>query len=662
MQRVTLVAMRRVLTLALVIGAAAVLWRFVRREPGSGASAARPGELGGVREPASTLVHSATTLEGVRDDRRELEASRELSDARETAATLRGRVVDAWGSALAGAHVELSYRASDEFVSFDASSDARALAETDTDSQGRFEFSVQPGRAHRLTASAAGYASVVRGGCRAGEVVEIELAAGATLFGSVARAADGSSVGGARIELRPRSTEGGPRVFGRRHSTTTDAFGSYHLESVAPGPWGLRVVPAADAPVTYVELDLASGQRLRRDVLVAAGRTVRGRVIDAASALPIAGAEVGEGWSFHRTVRTDVDGRYEFRGYAREFGPVHARAPGYGVSAADVDFDSAEPTADFALARGRGVRVVDPSGAAVVGASVAAVARDQERPSPHSRLDWRATQTDAEGRYHLVELCPDMRHALVVRSEGFGLVEYDFPADESARPDIELPDVVLARGGAIEGRVVDEFGTGYSNLEVELGGANPLRARWCSGEDFDRGMLDLYVAQRPTLTDRSGRFWFLGVAAGDYTVSALRPTSHESVQVRVTVASAQAATGVTLLLGRGFEIGGRVTVSAAGPIPKVYVSVDSEAAGRSADVECARDVRSVQPGSPTRPTSRRRIPTRPPKTAPSAGTFAARGSNTSPRVARSARSSCRSCGAWPQSSSTMLADSPRARR
>jgi protocatechuate 3,4-dioxygenase beta subunit len=512
----------------------------------------------------------------------------------ETADTrLRGRVLDAAGAPIAGAQVEVQHAPSDSFSTLD-SGFRRAVsrvASISTDAGGGFAVEVAERQLFQLSVSSAGYGPVQVPHCKASEFVEVRLQRAAALFGVVVRRADDSPVAGARVSVWPRGKLGELTAFGGRRETVTDGAGRYRLDGLAPGPFNADVEHTGDASPPWLDIELAAGEAREQNFALEAGATIRGHVTDAQTGAPIAGAQIGQGWTFDSSVTSDESGAYEVRGFSAAYRELHARARGYGRSEARVHEPLARVTqtvADFALTPARRAqgRIVAEGGTPVAGAYVAGAA--YEYRGNDQRLDWTSTDSGADGTFELVDLRSDLHHTLFVRREGFGTVAYEFPADEAQRATIELGDIALPPAASVLGLVVDALGQPFANQLVEFHGINRDRSRLMGDAPFVSYGIDLYVAARETRTDDRGRFRFDDVAPGDYALFASVDSNHEkAASLDVAVERGATRSDLVLVIDRGLSIEGVVRVSDGGALPHVYVSVDPQGDGKSADCEVA---------------------------------------------------------------------------
>ena len=201
-------------------------------------------------------------------------------------------------------------------------------------------------------------------------------------------------------------------------------------------------------------------------------------------------------------------------------------------------------------------------------------------------------QTDAQGRFELAQL-PAGRYTVSATRAGYVTMQFGQRAPNQPGTPIELADgqvadkvgFALVRGGAISGRIADEFGEPVSGAEVNvqryayMGGARRLTGSGGEG-GFDR-------------TDDLGQFRLYGLTPGEYYVTAtLRnmefmpptgtavtppmdgyaPTYFPGTPAiaearRVTVRSGQDVTNITFALSAAKvgRISGRVTTSSGAP-------------------------------------------------------------------------------------------------
>jgi len=303
----------------------------------------------------------------------------------------------------------------------------------------------------------------------------------------------------------------------------TDAGGALALE-LAPGRVRL-VAWSADALSKPLELELAHDTTAELELEPAAA--VEGRVTDATSGAPVAGAEVAF-WTAAELdiVRSDADGRFRHPRFPAG-GPaqqVCVRAPGFGKCVrylrveADGAWKLAAATADEPGADGAGTpflelalvpelrlsgRVLAADGTPLAGARVAAEGYFHARPSIAVR-DLAETVSDAAGAFELAGLRSDIGHALVIEAPGHASL-----ARELAPARVhELAELRLAPEALVAGLVVDPDGVPLSDVEVvlELAHDEPLSA---ARADAATRVLGRVLRAR---TDANGAFLFAGLA------------------------------------------------------------------------------------------------------------------------------------------------------
>ena len=514
---------------------------------------------------------------------------------------LRGVVLDPEDRPLEGARIVASSSLSYDYQTLDLAIATRteSAGETKSDREGRFELALDPARAYQVSVDKPGFAPATFGRRRAGETLIARLSHGAALEGHVTQGEARLPVARAQVRcfLRDIDSPDGARF---EQTVETDERGFYHFDALPPGVRGL-VVSAPGLPNSdWFEVRPESGKTMTQDVHILAKAWIKGVVLDALTGAPIAGAELSTSWVMSNTFLSDARGEFALPVDTSFWRGFHVRAAGYGSRGIELPERAHVTGAEgvrVLLEPARKVRgrVLDVRGAPVVGAYVAACASEYGQTE---RQDWIAGLTDAQGRFALEELRPDMQHSLFVRAQGFGSVVYEFPASEASEALVELPDTVLRPAGSITGSVVDENNRPVPDIEVMLRGANADRGRWdARGGKF----LDTYVGEREGRTDDRGAFTFDELAAGDYEVELRRDSHQVSAKENVVLESGQRSAGVRLVLPSGVTLTGTVRDRAGKPVPGVYVSIEPTAEGLSeCDVRAGDDgrfsARGVVPG------------------------------------------------------------------
>lgn len=170
----------------------------------------------------------------------------------------------------------------------------------------------------------------------------------------------------------------------------------------------------------------------------------------------------------------------------------------------------------------RDARAIEPTGSgAILGRVVSAetgapLRRAQVRLSAPELPGGRSSMTDADGRYEFRQL-PAGRYTLSASKAGYVGIQFGQRHPfEPGRPIelregqvIDRADLVLPRGSAITGRVLDEFGEPVAEAMVQA-----LRYQYIGGRR------QLVPSGRMAQTNDLGQFRIYGLPPGDYYVSA----------------------------------------------------------------------------------------------------------------------------------------------
>ncbi len=341
----------------------------------------------------------------------------------------------------------------------------------------------------------------------------------------------GRAAPGASVEL-VHEPEQGPAAAPVVH--TADADGRVHLE-LAPG--NVRATAwSAQACALPVRARLALGSPARLELALEPAYPVAGRVLDARTGAPVAGAEVAL-WTFAErdTVVSDANGsflhpRFPARAPAQQ---IAARAPGYGVAVRylRIDADGAWKipgrTADEQSLRGTGTpwvelvlvpervvrgRVRDEHGRPLAGARVAAEGFFHAQAAVATR-DSREARSGADGSFALAGLRSDIGHSLLVEAQGRAAARREL---EAGAAEIDAGELVLARETVLSGVVIDPAGRPVAGIEVVLREAEPEPVPGAGGLDV---AVRVQGRERRATTTALGTFLFEGLAPQPFTLA-----------------------------------------------------------------------------------------------------------------------------------------------
>jgi RNA polymerase sigma-70 factor (ECF subfamily) len=411
---------------------------------------------------------------------------------------LHGWVVRADGSPVAGASViALSYpwRTLGVLTSYGRMLASEKGPSSVSGVDGSFSLSLARGELVHLRVRAHGFAPTELTYLQAGERVRVVLAEAVGLIVD-ATDADGKPVVGmpVRFFVNPERTGHWLEI-----AATTGTDGRAVFADLPPSLKGwIDPAPHREGLGNpgWVGIELPASGEITHRLQLAAGKTLRGRVLHSGTGAPIEGARVSTNWALLPSVSTDAEGKYVLHGWTTELRSVlHATAPGFVQSAVELT-ESGIP--DIRLTPGvtlRG-RVVDEVGEVVAGAlvSVACIGSGRRTPSMGSAV------TDAEGHF-VVDGLDWPAKILTVRSPGRGrLVQV---IAQGAKED--LGDLTLPAPCEVTATLTDPAGAPMARIPVTL----------TPSENFDQALRRL-----ERWTDDLGRVRFpdLGPAAYDLVV------------------------------------------------------------------------------------------------------------------------------------------------
>lgn len=365
-----------------------------------------------------------------------------------------------------------------------------------------------------------------------------EATPGLAVEGRVVDRAD-SGLAGVAVELwsiQPREAKPALNPVAR---TATDPEGRFSLFAPSPGMWRLVVEAQGigrrerpllplfdDASLLPVELSGELPNRFPRDGEggwqptappsspgLRGGPPVRltGRVIDATTQRPVSGAWVWSADDPGGVVRTDRAGVYQLARPGAEPFEVHAADPRYAPVAAKVE-RGVVPLLALMPSPALFGRVVDDGGRPVPGAEIL-LSRRTEGGSWSAREDAKRARTRADGTFRISGLTAAASYDLLAASVGFAPTRWAVTVPsgrEISSAEALLPRIVLSRGLAVFGAVIDSSGRPVAGARVEL--FRSALGRRAPGAASSRIESGLYRA----VSGWKGRFALQSLPAGRY--------------------------------------------------------------------------------------------------------------------------------------------------
>ncbi len=300
--------------------------------------------------------------------------------------------------------------------------------------------------------------------------------------------------------------------------------------------WGARIGRPEGSGAAVLPIRLKPLQR------------IAGKVVDLASGRPVAGALVWSGWPLLAPVaRTNAEGAFQIEVPPGEESWLQGAAAGFlqgerqpvRPGAADSNVLKLTPAAVLS-----GI-VVDAAGRPVAGVQI--VTELSDRSMFMKRPSFAVAQSDKEGGFRLTGLRPGEGYELRATHEGFSLTKLTVRTTP-ARSTSEPLRVVMKRGAAAFGRVVNEAGQAVAGAEVKLidsAGETAPKAR----------------------SDQEGRFEFRHLGAARYDLRAQGQGYSYAIRSGIEIPSGETPFDLgTVTLPAGAVIEGRVTDARGGVI------------------------------------------------------------------------------------------------
>jgi len=413
---------------------------------------------------------------------------------------------------------------------------------------GSFRFPLDWGEQADLRVRADGFGEGVLWGCPAGARLRVELSRVGGGLEVVVQDGAGAPVADALVTI------GGGRLATRLMTSSrgrTGGDGRFVADGLAAGRASVHAAHPGFGDASEVDTSVPAAGRFRVEFVLDRGRVVEGRVLDAETGRPVAGARVGRNWTLHRPVTTDAEGRFAFRGWnqvpGHEFGGLHCLAAGYARAEVEVP---AEGPVEFRLGRGfsAGGRVLGHDGRAVEGAVLTLRGLREARAGiPRTESDTRRAATGPDGRWTQRDLRRDLRYEVSVRAAGRAGMAFPVEAPRGEGDRVDAGDWVLPEGRRVEGVVLDAAGLPARDLEVCLSGGPDARV------------------------DDRGRFRIADAAPGETTIAVCRPDAYPLLEEKLTVPAGSDLRGLVLRLPAFGRIRVRVVDPGGRPLSGVEV-------------------------------------------------------------------------------------------
>ena len=419
---------------------------------------------------------------------------------------------------------------------------------------GSFRLPLRRGALVSLRASKDGFAQAEVVDAQAGDDVHVVLAPGVRLELDVCDEG-GAALSALDVELGRTTEDGTARILRRVRSDDT---GRVVVDGL-PARGQIWIAPTRLGPADPNLLLLPASGEAHRDVVVRPGQRIRGRITDAATGQPVAGARVGVDWNLFGAVLSGADGTYALNAVRPLNGvkSLHVIADGFARAVSQLtDTDS---TIDLSLYRGfrlRG-RVVGAGGAPLPDACVSLWANTNVGSAWHFSIG--QARAGSDGRFEIRGLDKLVDHSLIAAADGAGRARRTVSAPGPDAEDVDLGDVALPAACSLEGTIQDADVRLLARREVLLVGPVAMGTSGPSG-----------AGRESRWSDPMGRFRFTDLEAGQYRLSAGVPGEAEA-SMELVVAPGEDVHGVVLRAGPSRTLDVRVTDDAGSPVPGALV-------------------------------------------------------------------------------------------
>ncbi|MGE0454849.1 MAG: carboxypeptidase regulatory-like domain-containing protein [Vicinamibacteria bacterium] len=477
---------------------------------------------------------------------------------------LAGRVVSADGAPVAGAELWLQSSPQAGFGDGDLLARPR-VALSGADGAFRFDDAARAG--NNLRVEARGFATQELRPREGALPRPIVLAPGFAISGTL-RLPDGKRpASGALVRFEGAATT---------RWVEARADGGFRLSDLPKGT-GKLVADGGERGRAELPSVKLPHEGARPTLVLAPSGAIEGRVVDARSGAALAGVAISvrQGQAA-RATRSGSDGRYRVAGLAPGSYRVEAEDPRYvayvknGVSPRAGE--AAKADLPLQPAAGLSGQVVDEDGAPIAGArgqlalsgetgfaAFARAARGGER---------YAFRSGADGRFSARRLAPGENQRLTVTHSDYEPRTLGGLALEPGKTKGGVT-VVLSRGIVLAGVVKDPDGAPVPGAEISLQQTRSFRG----GRGGNVTTLATFVGgpdQRPRITTGAdGRFEIRGLAAGDYSLVAVKQ-GYATASLDPVKAAADAPP-VELVMAQGVAISGRIADSSGTPAEGYFV-------------------------------------------------------------------------------------------